>query len=286
MSYWILQTMNALAFGSLLFLLSSGFSLIFGLMKVPNMAHGALFMAGAFVSISVNAAGYPFLVGVGASMLTVGALGMLIERGVLRRVAGNELAQVLASLGIAFMVADGCKLLWGATPLQIDAPAWLQGAAELAGVSFPAYRLFICLVAVVSALVLIAVERNTRIGARIRAAVDDPDMARAMGVRVDMLFTLVFAAGAGLVGMAGALGVPILSAYLGLDMEMLPFALIVVILGGVGSIAGAFVASVLTGFFYVFGQALIPGLAYVILFLPMVFVLALRPQGLFGKGAV
>lgn len=285
MNYWILQTMNALAFGSLLFLLSSGFSLIFGLMKIPNMAHGALFMCGAFIVVALVTAGCPFVLAVPASGLAVGVLGWLLERTVLRRIGGNELAQVLATLGIAFIVADGCRLLWGTTPLQIDAPAALQGSALLGGVPFPRYRLLICALALASAATLLAVERNTRIGARIRAAVDDADMARAMGVRVDLLFALVFAAACALVGMAGALGVPMLSAYLGLDMEMLPFALIVVILGGVGSLGGALLASTLTGLCYVFGQALLPGLAYVILFLPMVAMLALRPQGLFGKGA-
>lgn len=285
MNYWVLQTMNAVSFGGVLFLLSSGFSLVFGLMRIPNMAHGALFMVGSFVVASAIAHGIPFLLAVVLSMGAVALLGCVIERFLLRHVAGKELAQLLASLGAALIVADLVKLLWGAEPLQVDAPSWLSGSASVGEFSFPVYRLFVVGVSALLAVLLIWVDRRTLIGARVRAAVDDPLMARAMGIRVATLYSIVFAAGSALVGLAGALGAPLFSATLGLDLEMLPMALVVVILGGVGSIGGALVASLITGFIQVFGQALFAEFAYVILFLPMVLMLAVRPQGLFGKAA-
>jgi len=269
-----------------LFLLSSGFSLVFGLMRIPNMAHGALFMVGAFVVAWAILHGLPFLLAVIASAAAVAALGFVIERWLLRRVAGRELAQLLASLGAALIVADACKLFWGAAPIQVDAPRWLQGSTSFGELAFPTYRLFVTAVSLAVAATLMWVDRRTLIGARVRAAVDDPLMARAMGIRVTALYSVVFAAGSALVGLAGALGAPLFSATLGLDLEMLPLALVVVILGGVGSLGGAVVASLITGFIQVFGQALFADFAYVVLFLPMVVMLAVRPQGLYGRVAI
>ena len=286
MHYWLLQTMNAISFGGVLFLLSSGFSLVFGLMRIPNMAHGALFMVGSFVVASAIAHGAPFVPAVLLSMALVALLGFAIERWLLRRVAGRELAQLLASLGVALVMADVTKLLWGAAPIQVDAAPWLQGATTVGELSFPTYRLFVATISLLLVAALMWVDRCTLIGARVRAAVDDPAMARAMGIRVASLYSLVFAAGSALVGLAGALGAPVFSATLGLDLEMLPLALVVVTLGGAGSLGGAAAASLLTGFIQVFGQALFADFAYVVLFLPMVLMLALRPQGLFGKVAV
>jgi branched-chain amino acid transport system permease protein len=286
MNYWVLQTMNAVSFAGVLFLLSSGFSLVFGLMRIPNMAHGALFMVGAFVVAWAILHGLPFLLAVLASAAAVAALGFVIERWLLRRVAGRELAQLLASLGAALIVADACKLLWGAAPIQVDAPRWLQGSTSFGDLSFPTYRLFVTGISLALAAALMWVDRRTLVGARVRAAVDDPLMARAMGIRVTALYSIVFAAGSALVGLAGALGAPLFSATLGLDLEMLPLALVVVILGGVGSLGGAVVASLITGFIQVFGQALFAAFAYVVLFLPMVVMLAVRPQGLYGRVAV
>ena len=286
MNYWVLQTMNAVSFAGVLFLLSSGFSLVFGLMRIPNMAHGALFMFGAFVVAWAVLLGLPFLIAIFVSALAVAALGFMIERWLLRRVAGKELAQLLASLGAALIVADACKLLWGAAPIQVEAPGWLRGSTSVGELSFPTYRLFVTMASLVLAAVLMWIDRRTLIGARVRAAVDDPAMARAMGIRVTALYSGVFAAGSALVGLAGALGAPLFSATLGLDLEMLPLALVVVVLGGVGSLGGAMVASLITGFIQVFGQALFAEFAYVVIYLPMVAMLALRPQGLFGRVSI
>jgi branched-chain amino acid transport system permease protein len=175
--------------------------------------------------------------------------------------------------------------VWGGDPIPIPTPPLLQAPVRIAGFIFPAYRLAVLVLAIVVALVLYLLMERTRLGAMIRAGVDDPEMARAVGIPVSRLFTAVFCLGAGLAGAGGVIGGPIMSAYPGLDADMLPLALIVVILGGVGSLLGAFVGAFITGFVYTFGVALLPDLAYVILFLPMILVIAFRPRGLFGKFA-
>jgi branched-chain amino acid transport system permease protein len=201
----------------------------------------------------------------------------------LRRLEGQVLPQVLLTLGFAFIVSDICLMLWTGDPWQPATPRQLTGAVQVAGLYFPLYRLVIVAVAVVIAIALWLLVDWTRLGAMIRAGVDDAPIARVVGIKVSQLFTLVFALGAALAAFGGVMGAPYLSVYPGLDFEMLPLALIVVILGGTGSLLGALVGSFLIGFLYNFGQAMFPDLAYVILFLPMLLILVLRPQGLFGR---
>jgi len=286
MSLWVVLAVNSITFGGLLFLLSAGFSLIFGLMKIPNLTHGSFFMLGAYVATSLIARGFNFWVAALVGGLFVAAFGGIIERLILRRLAGAELAQVLVTLGLSFMIADVCLMVWTGDPIRIDTPSGLRGATSLFGMGFPTYRLAISLVAVIFAVALWALLDRTRLGAMIRAGVDDPAMARVVGIRVSRLFTIVFCLGAWLAGFAGVMGGPILSVYPGLDQEMLPLALVVVILGGSGSLLGSLVGSFVVGFLYNFGQAMFPELAYVVLFLPMLIVLVVRPQGLFGRPAL
>ena len=287
MTFWLLLTVNSITFGGLLFLLSAGFSLIFGLMRIPNLTHGSLFMLGAYFGATFTT-GYAgvalnFWVAAIVSALLVAAFGGLIERLLLRRLPGEQLAQVLVTLGISFMIADLCLMGWGGDPMSVATPPRLEGFARLGQLVFPIYRLAVILLAVVVAIVLWLMLDRTRLGAIIRAGVDDPEMARVVGIRVSGLFTIVFALGAGLAGFAGMIGTPILSVYPGLDQDMPPLALVVVILGGTGSLLGSFVGSMIIGLIYNFGQALLPELAYFVLFLPMLLVLVLRPQGLFGR---
>jgi len=287
MSFYLVLTVNSITFGGLLFLLSAGFSLIFGLMRIPNLTHGSLFMIGAYVgaTLVIGLVGYKmnFWVAALLATLAVAFVGALTERLLLRRLPGNEMAQVLVTLGLSFMAADFCLMVWGGDPLSVPTPDGLGGFARLGVMVFPLYRLAIIVIAVVIAVALWLLLDRTRIGAMIRAGVDDPDMARVVGIRVSQLFTLVFALGAWLAGFAGIIGGPILSVYPGLDQDMLPLALVVVILGGSGSLLGSFVGSLIVGFIYNFGQALLPELAYFVLFLPMLLVLLMRPQGLFGR---
>jgi branched-chain amino acid transport system permease protein len=286
MSLTLVLAVNSVTLGGLLFLLSAGFSLIFGLMKIPNLTHGSFFMLGAYLAVSLMRWGFDFWTAAIVSGLLVAAFGGVVERLILRRLGGAELAQVLVTLGLSFMVADVCLMVWTGDPIQVDTPRALRGATTVAGLVFPTYRLAISVIAVIVAAALWALLDRTRLGAMIRAGVDDPAMARVVGIRVSQLFTVVFCLGAWLAGFAGVIGGPILSVYPGLDQEMLPLALVVVILGGSGSLLGSLVGSFLVGFLYNFGQAMLPELAYVVLFLPMLIVLVLRPQGLFGRQAV
>lgn len=283
MSFWLIQSLNSLALGGVLFTLAAGFSLIFGLMRVANLSHGAYFMLGAYVGLSVLDSGWGFGWAMLAGGLCVGLLGAVVERLVLRRLAGNSLGQVLATLGIAFVIADGSLWLWGGDPRPVSGPAFLQGGMSLLGLTFPAYRLAVVGFSVLLALLLWLLLDKTRLGVMIRASVDDMQMARAVGIPASRLFTIVFCLGAALAGVGGVIAAPILSVYPGMDADMLPLALVVVILGGLGSLAGAFAGSFLIGFIYSFGQVLVPNLAYIILFLPMVVILAARPRGLFGR---
>jgi branched-chain amino acid transport system permease protein len=285
MQFWIIQGLNSLSLGGLLFLLSSGFSLIFGLMRLANLTHGAFFMLGAYFGAAALRSydGLNIWVTALGAGLAVAALGGLFERLVLTRLKTNPLGQVLVTLGMSFIISDACLVLWGGDPIPIPTPSSLQAPTRVLGFVFPTYRLVLVGCAVGTAIALYLLLERTRVGAMIRAGVDDMQMARAIGIPVSRLFTLVFCLGAGIAGAGGVLGGPILSAYPGLDGDMLPLALIVVILGGIGSLLGAFIGSFVIGFIYTFGTALFPELAYIILFLPMIVVIAFRPQGLFGR---
>ena len=283
MSFWLIQSLNSLALGGVLFTLAAGFSLIFGLMRIANLSHGAYFMFGAYIGLAVLDRGYNFGVALLAAGLGVGLLGGIVERFILRRLAGNSLSQVLATLGVAFVIADGSLWLWGGDPRPVSAPALLSGGVQLMGLTFPLYRLAVVGFSVVIAIALWLLLDKTRLGVMIRASVDDRQMAQGVGVPASSLFTVVFCLSAALAGIGGVIASPILSVYPGLDADMLPLALLVVILGGLGSLLGAFVGSFVIGFIYSFGQVLFPDLAYMILFLPMVAILAIRPRGLFGR---
>jgi branched-chain amino acid transport system permease protein len=283
MTVWATLALNSVAFGGLLFLLSAGFSLIFGLMRIPNLMHGSLFMLGAYLGVAFSSLHLGFWGAALASALAVAFLGGLIERFLLRRLAGQSLAQVLLTLGFSFIIADICLMVWTGDPIQPQAPRELHGAVIAGGIVFPYYRIAMVVIAAAIAAALWLLIERTRLGAMIRASVDDAEIARVTGIKVSLLFTLVFCLGAGLAAFAGVIGAPYLSIYPGLDAEMLPLALIVVILGGSGSLLGALIGSLAIGFLYNFGQALFPNFAYVILFVPMVLVLTVRPQGLFGR---
>ncbi len=285
MQFWLIQTLNSVAFGGLLFLLAAGFSLIFGLLRVPNLAHGALFMLGAYLGATLLGLGWDFWAAALVAAVAVGLLGAVVERVLLRRLAGNEQGQVLVTLGIAFIIADLCLMVWGGDPMPLSAPLALRRPLRVDGFAFPAYRVAVLAVAAVAVVLLVLLMDRTRLGAMIRAGVDDRMMARGLGIPVGRLFTAVFFLGAALAGFGGVVGGPILSAYPGLDNDMLPLALIIVILGGIGSLLGALVGSFLVGFIYNFGNALFPDFAYVVLFLPMVLALVFKPEGLFGRAA-
>ncbi len=281
--FWIVQTFNGLSYGALLFLLASGLSLIFGVMRIVNLAHGSYFLLGGYVGLSViwRTKSFPLALLAGATAIALVGVGM--ERLFLRRLAGQTLGQVLMTVGFALIFQDLALLIWGGDPYSLPLPGPLQGVVIAGGLRFPRYRLFIMvLAAVIGAGLWLALDR-TRVGAMIRAAVDDAEMAQGVGIRVPTISLGVFALGAFLAALGGVVGGGFLGVYPGLDFEILPYAFVVVIVGGLGSLPGAMVGSLLVGLLDNFGKALFPELAYFTLFAPMALILALRPTGLFGR---
>ncbi len=281
--FWITQAFNGISYGALLFLLASGLSLIFGVMRIVNLAHGSYFMLGGYVGLSVVWRTGSFLAALVASAVAIALIGIGMERLFLRRLPGQTLGQVLMTVGFALMFQDVALLVWGGDPYTIPVPAALQGIVTAGTLRFPAYRIFIIVVAVLVGVGLWVVLDRTRVGAMIRAAVDDREMAQGVGIHVPVVSLGVFALGAALAALGGVIGGGFLGVYPGADFEVLPYAFVVVIVGGLGSLPGAMVGSLLVGLLDNFGKALFPELSYFTLFAPMALILALRPTGLFGR---
>ncbi len=283
MTYWGLHLLNGLAFGALLFLLSSGFTLAFGLMKIINIAHGSFYMLGAYVALSVVKWTGSYLLAVVLGALTVMVIGSLTEEFLLKRFHLKDLPQVLLTMGLAFVIADASLVIWGGEPMVMASPQWLQGAARIGPIYYPKYRLFVIAVSAAVAVLLWFFQEKTRVGAFVRACVDDEEMARAMKINTRLLFFLMFGFSAFLAGLGGAVGAAYIGAYPGVDFEVLPLALVVVIIGGLGSLGGAVLGSLFVGIIDSLGKALFPELSYFTLFAPMILILALRPTGLLGR---
>src|SRR4051812_21211809 len=284
MVYLITQTLNGLFSAALLFLIAGGLTLIFGVMRIVNIAHGSFFMLGVYVAYSVVTRTHSLFAGAMAAMIVVGALGFVMQRFFLRRFAAQALPEMMMTMGFALGIRDATFWIWGGFLFALPYPPFLRGSMEVHDVVFPIYRLFVIAVAVIVAALLGILNNKTLVGARLRAAVDDPEMAAGVGIPVALLSGLVFAFGAALAAFGGVMGGPILGGYAGLDFDLLPLAFIVVIVGGMGSLQGAVVGSIVVGMIDNFGKALVPELSYFTLFAPMVIVLALKPIGLYGKG--
>jgi branched-chain amino acid transport system permease protein len=282
---FLFQLLNGATFGALLFLVASGFTLIFGLMRVTNLAHGGLYLVGGYVAWSAVKATGSFASGAVAAFLAVAVLGALIDRGLLVFVRDRELPQVLMTLGIAFVIGDLSLVVWGGDPLTIPIPAALGGIVQLGPLAYPKYRLFVLGMGALVAVALWALLHRTKLGALIRAGVDDAEMVEAIGINIDRVLAVTFMLGAGLAGLAGTLGGAFLTLYTGADGEILVFSLAVVIIGGLGSLLGTLVGSLLVGILATFGQVLFPELAYFVIFGPMALLLAFRPWGMFGRPA-
>ena len=281
--FWITQSFNGLSYGALLFLLASGLSLIFGVMRVVNLAHGSYFMLGGYIGLSTVWRTGSFATALVAGAVGVGLIGIGMERLFLRRLPGQTLGQVLMTIGFALIFQDLALLIWGGDPYSIRPPLMLAGVVTAGPGRFPVYRIFIVVVAVVVGAALWLALDRTRVGAMIRAAVDDPEMAQGIGIRVPRISLGIFALGAALAAFGGVVGAGFLGVYPGLDFEILPYAFVVVIVGGLGSLPGAMVGSLLVGLLDNFGKALFPELSYFTLFAPMALILALKPTGLFGR---
>jgi branched-chain amino acid transport system permease protein len=281
------QTLAGVSNGMLLFLISAGLSLIFGVLRILNFAHGALFMLGAFIAVSATAllpeSAGGFLAALIGASAGLAVLGAAIETGLLRRIyrAPHEF-QLLVTFALVFILGDAAKLIWGREDNSVAVPALLAGSAQALGITFPTYRLFLIGVGVAVALALWVVLHRTRWGVLVRAATMDRAMLSALGVNTRRLFTTVFALGAALAGFGGALAAPIVAVGPGLHVQVIIDAFVVVVIGGMGSVLGALVASLLVGIVNAFGVLAFPGLAVVLTFACMAIVLIVRPWGLFG----
>jgi branched-chain amino acid transport system permease protein len=282
MSFWAIQVLNGVSFGMLLFLLAAGLSLIFGLMRILNLAHGSYYALGAYVALAVVHATGSFLLAALTGIAAVTVLGVVMERVFLHRVPREELPQALLTFGFLLILGDAALWMWGGTPETLPRPEMLAGSLRLGPVAFPSYRLFVIALGAVAGLGLWALLERTKLGAAIRAAIDDAEMARASGVDVSLLSTAVFGLGAALAALGGIAGGPLLGVYPGVDFEILLLAFVVVIIGGLGSLKGAFVGALLVGLLDNFGKVLMPELARFTIFAPMALILAIRPTGLFG----
>ncbi len=283
MPYLITQTLNGLFSAALLFLIASGLTLAFGVMKIVNIAHGSFYMLGVYVAYTVILRTGSLLLGAVVAMLVVGAVGFVMQRVFLRRFGTDPLPQMMMTMGFALLFRDAALMIWGGDPFTLQYPAPFRGSIEAGDVVFPVYRLFVIVVAALVGVALWAINEKTLIGARLRATVDDPEMAAATGINVTRLSGLVFATGAALAAFGGVMGGPILGGYAGIDFDLLPLAFVVVIIGGMGSLKGALVGSIVVGMIDNFGKALVPELSYFTLFAPMILVLALKPTGLYGR---
>src|ERR1700720_2428525 len=294
------QFLNGLQFGLLLFLLAAGLTLVFGIMDLVNLAHGSLYMMGAYFAATFVAWTGNFIIGV---ILALGAtllLGIVLEFVALRHHYGRDhLDHVLATFGLILFFNDAVRLIWGPAGLALPLPAWLTvPIAILPGIYYPAYRLAIIVVALVVALLLYVVIMRTRIGMLIRAGASNREMVGALGINIQLLYTLVFGVGAALAGLAGLIQAPILTAQIGMGENILIVALVVITIGGIGSIRGAFIAAIFVGLVDTIGRAfppdvfrmvmtpaaasaLAPALSSMLIYLLMAVVLVLRPQGLF-----
>ena len=282
-NFWVIQAFNGVSYGALLFLLASGLSLIFGVMRIVNLAHGSFFLLGGYVALTVIWTTGSWLLAIPAAALAVAAMGLLMERVFLRPLGFDPLRQVLLTVGFAYLFQQAALDIWGGDNLDITPPAALKGTAVVGGFYFPTYRIFMIGVAMAIGLMLWLMMEKTRMGAMIRATVDDSEMARGVGIDTSRVSMFIFALGAFLAALGGVIGGAFLGVYPGLDFAILPIAFAVVIIGGMGSLTGAAVGSLIVGLADNFGKALFPEVSYFTLYAPMVLILAWKPTGLFGR---
>lgn len=284
----VIQTLAGLSRGMILFIVASGLSLIFGVMRVINFAHGSLYMLGAFLAVTIAAwlagQGVGFLVILLAAPLVVAAVGLALEASLFRRIYAKEhLLQLLLTYGLTLLISDVIRMIWGGEIRLMRPPDFLRGGFPLLGRTFPVYNLFLLVIGPLIAAGLWYMLQRTRWGRIMRAAVANPDMLSALGVNVQRVFTGVFALGCWLAGLGGVLVAGQAAVGLGMDVEMIVNAFAVVVIGGLGSFAGAMLGSVIIGIVVSLGILVVPRAALALSFGVMVLVLIIRPWGLLGK---
>jgi branched-chain amino acid transport system permease protein len=281
--FWVVQIFNGVSYGSLLFLVGSGLSLIFGVMRIVNLSHGAYFLWGGYIALSVINATGSWALSLPVAAFAVAVIGLTMERVFLRPLAFDPLRQVLLTVGFAFLFQQAALDIWGGNNMDINPPAALTQSIVVGGIYFPLYRAFMIAIALLIGIALWLALEKTRIGAAVRATVDDAQMARGIGIDTNRISMFIFALGAFLAALGGVIGGAFLGIYPGLDFEILPLAFAVVIIGGMGSLGGAAIGALLVGLADNFGKALFPEASYFTLYAPMVLILAIKPTGLFGR---
>jgi len=277
------QALNGLSFGALLFILAAGLSLVFGMMDVVNLAHGAFYMLGAYVALSVVQLTGSFWLALIAAPIALGALGLVLEPLLLRRLRGRHLDQVLLTIGVSLVIVDQIGLLWGREVRSLASPPGLEGSVALIGGVYPVYRLFVIAFGIALAAAISLIYRRTKVGMLIRAGVEDAEMLGALGVNTDRLFAITFAVGAALAGIAGVIAAPVFGMQPGMDVDGLLYSLIVVVVGGLGTLGGAVVGSLLVGPVDTFGKVLFQEFALAVIFAIVALVLLFKPTGLLGR---
>jgi branched-chain amino acid transport system permease protein len=276
--------LHGLVYAGLLFLVSSGLTLVFGMMNVLNFAHASFYMLGAYFSYSLLRITDNLWLSLLICPLLLFLLGALIERYLLRRVhVYGHLHELLLTFGLAYIIAELVKLTWGNYPLGVNLTGFLAGTVNLFGLTYPIYRLFMFACAIFISLIMAAILYKTRVGIIVRAAVDDNEMVNSLGINVPRVFMGVFAFGAALSGFAGVIAGPLLSTYPGMATEILIDAFVVIVIGGFGSLGGALIASFMIGELQAFGTLLFPDLSMALIYMLMALVLIIKPSGLFGE---
>ena len=277
------QALNGISFGALLFILAAGLSLIFGMMDLVNLAHGGFYMLGAYVALTVVQRTGQFWLALVLAPLLVGALGLVIEPLLLRRLRGRHLDQVLLTIGLSLVIGDLIGLVAGREIHSVPFPAGLDHSVSIMGGDYPIYRLFVVGFGIALAASFAFVHRRSRVGALIRAGVGDAGMLSALGVDIDRVFANTFAVGAGLAALAGVVAAPVFGVFPGMDVDALIYSLIVVVVGGLGTLSGAMAGGALVGTADTFGKVLLPQFALALIFAIVAFVLLVRPTGLLGR---
>jgi branched-chain amino acid transport system permease protein len=281
--FWLIQAFNGISYGALLFLVGSGLSLIFGVMRIVNLAHGSYFLLGGYVALTVIWTTGSWLLALPVAALTIGLVGLLMERIFLRPLGFDPLRQVLLTVGFAFLFQQAALDIWSGNNFDITPPEVLTRSIQVGGIYLPLYRVFMIVTALAIGLVLWLAMEKTRMGAAVRATVDDAQMARGVGIDTSRVSMMIFSLGAFMAALGGVIGGAFLGVYPGLDFEMLPLAFAVVIIGGMGSLGGAAIGALLVGLADNFGKALFPEISYFTLYAPMALILAIKPTGLFGR---
>ena len=281
--FWVIQAFNGISYGALLFLLGSGLSLIFGVMRIVNLAHGAYFLWGGYIALSVIWVTGSWALSLPVAALAVAILGLGMERIFLRPLGFDPLRQVLLTVGFAYLFQQAALDIWGGDNMDINPAAIFNNSVVIGGIYFPLYRVFMIAMALAIGVGLWLAMEKTRMGAAVRATVDDAEMARGVGIDTNRISMFIFALGAFLAALGGVIGGAFLGIYPGLDFEVLPLAFAVVIIGGMGSLGGAAIGALIVGLADNFGKALFPEISYFTLYAPMVLILAVKPTGLFGR---